>query len=75
MYSDLVNTVSHYLGDIMCTRGDGSIEYHPHGYTELQPYTHIQVINRFTISKKTRLSEGLLSIEGNTPRLFWEHEE
>ena len=64
-----MNTVRHYMGDIMCTRRDGGIEYHPHDYTELKPYTHIQVINRFKISEETLFSDGLLSIEGNTPRV------
>jgi hypothetical protein len=69
MYSDLVATATHFMGDIVCTREDGTIDYHPHDCTELQPYTRIQVINRFTISEKTRFSKGLLSIEGNTPRV------
>ena len=61
--------MSQYLDDIMCIRGDGNIEFHPHDYTELQSYTHIQVINRFTISEKTVFSKQLISIEGNTPRV------
>ena len=69
MYSDLVNTVSHYMGNIMCIRGGGTIDYHPHDYTELQQYTHIHVITRFTISKQTLFSQGLISIKGNTPRV------
>ena len=69
MHPDLVSTVRHYMGDILCTRGDGGIDGRLHDYTELQPYTHIQVITRFTIRESTLFSKGLLSIEGNTPRV------
>ena len=65
----LLNIMSQYLDGIMCIRGDGNIEFHPHDYTELQSYTHIYVINRFKISEKTLFSKQLISIEGNTPRV------
>jgi surface protein len=65
----MVYTVKGYVGDIVCTREDGSIEYHRQDCKELQHYTNIQVINRFMISGETLFSKGLLSIEGNTPRV------
>jgi len=53
-----------YLPDLIGTTSNGLIHVLPHDHSDLTPYTHLEVVKRFTITGNTKFGDNLTSIEG-----------
>ena len=61
--------VLEYLPDLIGTIQRRCTHVLPHDHVDLTPYTHLEVVKRFTITEDTNFSRSLVSIVGGGVRL------
>ena len=63
LLDDFKPMILEYLPDLIGT-SDGLIQDLPHDHPDLTPYTHLEVVKRFTITEDTKFGDNLTSIVG-----------
>jgi len=78
LLEEFKHSVMEYLPDLLGITPDGIDHGLPHTTSDMTPYTHVEVVKRFTIAEDTTFDDDLLSIVGggvnlvgNMSKKFW----